>query len=279
MSKSTCFSRWSFKKKNIIEAISCYKKAEEKLYIVDDEIEKAEFHFRLAHFYYYIKKSYLSLNYALYAKDIYKRFPTYKQRCITCEFIIGGNLIDNTNYNEASIVLLNALKGADTLYDNMLTSLALCNLGICFLKQGSYNSAAEYLSKAINLFTDQNSTRLPKAIYNLMHVRIKQNRLVDAFNLYEKGMLYSKELEDQEYMVKLNFLKGLYLEQPINESIINETFLYLETVNKFSDMSEMALEVADFYNENKCYDKSVIYYEISRKAENNIKKGENFYEN
>ncbi|MGF9750559.1 hypothetical protein ABEW90_04990 [Bacillus subtilis] len=55
-----------FRRKELTTAISAYQITEKKLFEVEveDEIERAEFFFKVSHVYYYMKQTYFSLNYA-----------------------------------------------------------------------------------------------------------------------------------------------------------------------------------------------------------------------
>lgn len=52
---------YEFDKREFISAITYYKQAEKKLSFVADHIEQAEFYFKIAEAYYYMKQTYFSL--------------------------------------------------------------------------------------------------------------------------------------------------------------------------------------------------------------------------
>lgn len=53
---------YEFDHKEYVEAISYYRKAEEELTAVSDEMEQAEFHYKIADAYYQIDQHFVSLN-------------------------------------------------------------------------------------------------------------------------------------------------------------------------------------------------------------------------
>ena len=68
---------YAFIQRRYIEAISYYKHAEHQLILVTDEIEKAEFYYKIAEVYYHMKQTYFSMHYAKKARDIYKKHQLY----------------------------------------------------------------------------------------------------------------------------------------------------------------------------------------------------------
>lgn len=72
---------YHFREKELILAMKYYKDAETQLNAFDcDEVEKAEFFFKLSEIYYYMKQTYFSMYYANRAYKLYLKYPTYGQR-------------------------------------------------------------------------------------------------------------------------------------------------------------------------------------------------------
>lgn len=56
-----------------------------------DKIDKAEFFFKMSEVYYYMKQTYVSMDYARQAFEIYSEQTTYDIRMIQCQSLFGAN--------------------------------------------------------------------------------------------------------------------------------------------------------------------------------------------
>ncbi|MGG3625572.1 Rap family tetratricopeptide repeat protein [Bacillus gobiensis] len=269
---------YHLKQRDYLTAIGCYKNAETKLKEVKDEIERAEFHLKIAEAYYYMQQTPFSMNYAMQALEIFKQYDLYTIKRVQCRFIIGGNLIDVLNYDKAKEFFREALMETKNLKekDLHLQATAYFNLGLCSFYENDYENALENYLFAADIYEEQTSFFLPKVFLNLMRVRIKQNQFKEAENLYEKGIDYAIRLKDEECHAKFMLFKATYLQY--DEQLIIESFQYFESKNLFSDLEELSLDVANYYTENQNFDKANSYYRKAIFARQQIQKGECHYE-
>ncbi|CAM4407509.1 hypothetical protein BAMA111019_23485 [Bacillus manliponensis] len=66
-----------------------YEKAEGFLKYVSDQLEQAEFYFKLATFHYDIQQALESIKYATKAKDMYSNYEGYELNVAFCDNILG----------------------------------------------------------------------------------------------------------------------------------------------------------------------------------------------
>ncbi|MGG1240707.1 hypothetical protein ABE210_20650 [Bacillus sonorensis] len=87
---------YQFDQKNFLKAIDFFRITEQKLANIDDEIEKAEFHYHLSIVYYKIRQNYFSLSHAEKAFDSFKAHGSYLAKTLKCEMVIAANEADLT---------------------------------------------------------------------------------------------------------------------------------------------------------------------------------------
>ncbi|KAA6453472.1 response regulator aspartate phosphatase [Bacillus swezeyi] len=269
---------YEFKQKQFVKAIGCYKVAEQKVSALEDEVEKAEFFYKLAEIYYYINQRYLSINYATMASDIFNKYETLKEKKIFCDFIIAGNWVESMKYKDALASLATALEDAKQIENSHLTASAHFNLGNCYFYQGSYREASKHMDSALSIFEQERSSYVPKVLYNLMYVRLKQENHGGASEYYEKGIKSAASLGDEEHAAKLHILHSLYLNGGDREAV-ESGFHYLESKHLYAAVEELALDAAQYYNQIERLNDSIFYYEKGAQARRKIQRGDALYEN
>ncbi|KKB74700.1 MULTISPECIES: tetratricopeptide repeat protein [Bacillus] len=268
---------YEYNNHDYIKAISFYRRAEKKLRHVEDEIERAEFHFKMAEIFYHMKQSHVSMNYALQAIETYQAHETYKVRRIQCEFVIAGNYDDLESSEKALPHLENALKLVREESQRILEGHTFYNLGNCYYKMGKADQAAEYFHKAVVIYKEETSDTLTKACFSLAlaYFKLKQNE--QAHDIFNEGFKIAQQSNDAIYISKYHFLQALYINEDGMDSL-SETFQLLESRKMYPDIEDLALEAAEYYNEIGLLSDSVYFYQIVFNARKQIKKGDWSYE-
>ncbi|MFJ5963296.1 tetratricopeptide repeat protein [Bacillus sp. NPDC093026] len=273
---------YAFIQRRYIEAISYYKHAEHQLILVTDEIEKAEFYYKIAEVYYHMKQTYFSMHYAKKARDIYKKHQLYGKRSIQCDFVMAGNLIDVSQYQKALPYLEKALKVCEALEIQECMSyfkaMALNNLGTCHYSMGTYHTASVFFEQAISLYQKDQASTMMKSLFSLALTRFKLGDIEQAIQAVTEGMKQASLLEDEIYQLKFQFLQALYMEKNNCEKLISALF-GLKRKKMFADLEELALDAANYYKERDMYKESSTFFEIVIEARTHIQKGDEMYEN
>ncbi|MBT2574640.1 tetratricopeptide repeat protein [Bacillus sp. ISL-51] len=249
---------YEFKQKNFISAISHYKHAEEKLEYVEDDIEKAEFLYKISEVYYHIKQTFFSMNYAGQALDIYKKYELYGMRRVQCKFIIAGNLMDAQQHEKALEYLECALEHAERLDDDYMIAAAHYNIGHCMYSLGDFCKAADYFEKAAAVFEAHSFQQVIQAVFSLTHIYFKAEKYSEAAASYERGIKSAADWGDDIYLTKFCLIKELYGGDG-GQDLLKELFDKLESKQLLADTEELLQDAAHFFHKRENY-KAASYF-------------------
>ncbi|MCY8082541.1 response regulator aspartate phosphatase RapA [Bacillus inaquosorum] len=268
---------YEFKQKMFVSAMMYYKRAEKNLALVSDDIEKAEFAFKMAEIFYNLKQTYVSMSYAVQALETYQMYETYTVRRIQCEFVIAGNY-DDMQYPERALPHLElALDLAKKEGNPRMISSALYNLGNCYEKMGELQKAAEYFEKSVSICKSEKFDNLPHSIYSLTQVLYKQKNDAEAQKKYREGLEIARQYSDELFVELFQFLHALYGKNIDTESV-SHTFQFLEEHMLYPYIEELAHDAAQFYIENGQPEKALSFYEKMVHAQKQIQRGDCLYE-
>lgn len=269
---------YEFRRKELISAISAYRIAESKLSEVEDEIEKAEFFFKVSYVYYYMKQTYFSMNYANRALKIFREYEEYAVQTVRCQFIVAGNLIDSLEYERALEQFLNSLEISKESNIEHLIAMSHMNIGICYDELKEYKKASQHLILALEIFEKSKHSFLTKTLFTLTYVEAKQQNYDVALTYFRKGRFIANKSDDKEYSAKFKILEGLFFSDGETQ-LIKNAFTYLASRKMFADVENFSIEVADYFHEQGNLMLSNEYYRMSIEARRKIKKGEIIDEN
>ena len=143
---------------------------------MEDDIEKAEFLYKISEVYYHIKQTFFSMNYAGQALDIYKKYELYGMRRVQCKFIIAGNLMDAQQHKSVGIPRMR-LEHAERLDDQYMIA-AYYNIGHCMYSLGDFCKAAEDFERAAAGFEAHSFRQVIQAVFSLTHIYFKTENTV-----------------------------------------------------------------------------------------------------
>ncbi|MDA1475950.1 Rap family tetratricopeptide repeat protein [Bacillus changyiensis] len=262
---------YHFRQKEILHAIHYYKNAEAQLESFDcEEVEKAEFYFKLSETYYYLKQTYLSMYYANRAYHIYLDYPTYGQRRVQCQFMIACNWLDKFQPEKALHHNNQALTNAKELKVDHLIGSSHVNIGLCYNQLEELNKAENHITKAVELYKNDQPSYLPKALFNLSYIKARLGKRAEAEDLYFECKAKAEELGDREYLTKLNLIYGLYISFDVD--LLRETFNSLNKIGMYADMEEYGVVVAEFLQEKDMLRDSLEFYRKVVEAKRQIQK-------
>ncbi|MCY8609861.1 hypothetical protein MOD72_11810 [Bacillus haynesii] len=251
-------------------AIDLFKAAESKLNCIEDELEVAEFHYRIGTTYYHMKSTILSESHLNQALKIYNKHEDYNRRRLTCGITLALNYIDQFKFNKAERELTECAKTAVSLGDRILFGISVFNLGYLRLKQDNIEDAVSYIEQSLAI--DELKENAPFAylhgVYEATRSYFKLGNFDRALEWLQEGFLQSTE--QKTFFLKFKTLHYLYVLE--DNKKVAECVELLEKMESYVDLESLALDVAHHLSEQEDYKNSIRYYELSIKATRHILK-------
>lgn len=260
--------QYEFRNKNYIDAINFYKIAEDKLKKIPDEIEHAEFHYKIAEAYYQIFQNFFSMSHAEKALNSFKSNEQYTYRQLNSELLLALNKVDLLRYKEADQHYENIIKKAQETGDFYTKSLAHHNIGISYDKRGYLPQAESHLLKAIDIPEHRESRNTIRTYYMLSKVCFKSGKTDKALVWYKKAWNLAEENNEDEYRAKLMILDALYNNSHINN--IHHAMKYLEKKHLWIDIAELSREIGNHLKNKGNITQAVKYYEHALTAKDEL---------
>lgn len=265
-----------FSKKEYVQAIQYYKIAERQLALVVDEIEQAEFHFKVAEAYYIMKQTHVSMHHIIKALEIYDRYDLYKVRKIQSLFVIAGNYDDFKRYEKSLPHLHKALDLAEEINDQRLIAKTYLNLGNTYDRQQDYIKAASFYKKGLDKMSENNEDIKPRLFFSLSWTLFKSDNTREALDYIAKGIKSATAENNLFYKTLLNSLKTIYVDEGIEN--VRKMFKGLEEKKLYPYIEEFALSLANLYEKRNDSERVADYYRTAIEAQTEIQKGECLYE-
>lgn len=250
--------------KSYQEAVTQYRSAENYLPFIDDEVEKAEFYYQISGTYYYVVHTWESINYLQKAKSLYFKIEGYEKRKASCSVGLGLNLIDIKQYEQAEVELLQALDIAVKTDDKELKKYIYHNLGLFYSNQNLSSIAIRYLKEIESTGFQEDHPGYLRNIFLLAQEYCKIGDIKSALPYYEIGIAYSKNTNDEEYLIKFSILDAIYFKQDkdyLQNTLING-IKFFQKNNMWASVQWYSEILAErFYHEKK-YKKASDYYAL-----------------
>ncbi|MEF7557862.1 Rap family tetratricopeptide repeat protein [Bacillus thuringiensis] len=245
------------------EANEYFGKAEKLLMYVPAEVEKAEFNYRLASFYYQTYKPLPSISYANKAKDFFSKTNRYNINIALCENVLGLTCIQIRQFEQAEEHLHKAIDIIKELNNTELLLRIRNNLGWLYASQSLSELAIRHLSEV--------TEHLPnhyKAIFLQAreYYKLGEHNKVDT--LIEKGLAACTKIENKEYIHRFNILKEMNTgsDSLTLESVVLEGISYFEAENLTRCVQEYTEILATMFYKEANEKKASRYFYMSNEA-------------
>ncbi|KRE19635.1 aspartate phosphatase [Bacillus sp. Root920] len=273
------YGMYEFENYEYLNAITFYKRAEKKLSLVSDDIERAEFNYKMAEIYYHMKQTHMSMHHIAQAIQCYREKDTYTVREIQCSFVIGLNYIDMGCPEKAIPHFQHALEKAADNSTKRLKGSALYNLGLSYFHNNNLSMAIKYFNESIHSFKEQGYEHLSKILDPLVMLTksyFKDNQSDLGLYALNYGIELAEKLKDDIFINTFIMLKSLYIDNNVNR--ITESMAYLESKSFFANLEDLAKDAAKHYNKAGDIERSNEFYEKILYFQHQIKRGDCLYE-
>lgn len=273
------YGMYEFENYEYLNAITFYKRAEKKLSLVSDDIERAEFNYKMAEIYYHMKQTHMSMHHIAQAIECYREKDTYTVREIQCSFVIGLNYIDMGCPEKAIPHFQHALEKAADNSTKRLKGSALYNLGLSYFHNNDLSTAIKYFNESIHSFKEQGYEHLNKILDPLVMLTksyFKNDQRALGLYALNYGLELAEKLKDDIFINTFVMLRSLYIDN--NENRIKESMAYLESKSFFANLEDLAKDTVKHYNKAGDIERSNEFYEKILYFQHQIKRGDCLYE-
>ncbi|ANC19220.1 aspartate phosphatase [Bacillus cereus] len=251
---------------NYMEAMEQFEEAERLLEYIPNDIEKAEFNYKLGELYYHLQQPLLTIKHVMKAKDIYKKYEDYVINQIECDTILGLASVTLSQFEQGEELFVKCLDMAKKHNCTRLITLIQYNLGFLYAKQGISATAIRHL---MDVYKSEKPYH--KTIFLLAREHFKINEIEQAQEFLTQGF----ELADVEYTHHLRILRAQYDENYKQnlETTIADGLDYFESQKLYGFMEEYSGILAKKLYQEGNHEKASQYFNISYDAKELLQKG------
>ncbi|OTY16924.1 aspartate phosphatase [Bacillus thuringiensis serovar xiaguangiensis] len=251
---------------NYMEAMEQFEEAERLLEYIPNDIEKAEFNYKLGELYYHLQQPLLTIKHVMKAKDIYKKYEDYVINQIECDTILGLASVTLSQFEQGEELFVKCLDMAKKHNCTRLITLIQYNLGFLYAKQGISATAIRHL---MDVYKSEKPYH--KTVFLLAREHFKVNEIEKAQEFLTQGF----ELADVEYTHHLRILRAQYDENYKQnlETTIVDGLDYFESQKLYGFMEEYSGILAKKLYQEGNHEKASQYFNISYDAKELLQKG------
>ncbi len=255
------------------KALEQFNLAKKYLEDIDQQLDIAEFHYKLGSVHYDQQQTVLSVNYLNQAIETYKeKSINLEERIIGCELLLGLNYVDIKQFDLAEVHFHNALGLVKKLGNLDLEIMVLHNLGLFYAEQQLSEAAIRYLKKVLEHKSYEYHLR---AVFLITKEYLKAQEYANAQEWFDHGLSLSSKNNDQSYLYKFNLLYELYLSDSNNDhSLFEEGISYFKSEEMYAVVEDYSVQIAEYFRKREDYKQSTKYYAEAYKAKEQINKME-----
>lgn len=239
-----------------------FEKAEALLALVPDEVEKAEFHYKVANYYYHVRQPVLAIHYAKKAKEFFEGQFGYDLNVAACQNVLGLAYTLLKQFKEAEVNFLSALNTVQKMNQEQRAVLIRYNLGLLYSEQQNQSEAAiSFLEKVY-----EKRFKLHKTAFLLAREYYKTNKKDAASHFIEEGLKHCRAANNEEYRFHFHILAAFHYAHQDDlelESAIKEGISYFEREELWGYVQDYSEQLAEHFYTKGNYEKSSDYFHLA----------------
>ncbi|MBY6036798.1 tetratricopeptide repeat protein [Fictibacillus nanhaiensis] len=251
------------------EAKMHYRLAENLLKQFPDDIEKAEFNYKVATFYYHIRQPLHAVNHALKAKEFFENKKGYEIKIAGCENIVGLASTSLKQYREAEENFLSALTILNNygLHIEQFDLMIRYNLGLLYAEQNLSEKAITHLK---NAFEDEGSDYKTTFLIAREYLKLGDRDVADEW--ISRGSKIAGELQNEEYEHHFAILRVFnHLSHPEQlEETIEAAITFFDSQHLWGYIQDYAEKVASEFYKVQHHEKASKYFHLALEAKSHL---------
>ncbi|OJE37688.1 histidine kinase [Bacillus proteolyticus] len=255
---------------NYISAKELYEEAEKKLLQLPDELEHAEFYFKLSTFSCHKQQYVLALKQVSMAKEIYAKHRDFELNIGYCDNLYGLTCIHLKEYELAEEYLISALDVFKRLGEEHASLYSRHNLAFLYGSQNLSELAIRYISEV-----NEKSPNNYKALFIEAREHFKLKNKETANTLIEKALTICGELKNEEFYHRLMILKSMNDNLAANEfeNIVLKGIEYFNREELYENIEKYEESLAlKYYEEGNTLKASEYFYSSSQSRKKAIER-------
>ncbi|UZJ79476.1 tetratricopeptide repeat protein [Fictibacillus sp. KU28468] len=233
---------------NYLEAKLHYQLAEKMLNQFPDDIEKAEFNYKVATFYYHTRQPLLAVRHAIKAKEYFEDKSGYEVKLAGCENIIGLASTSLKQFREAEHHFLTALDilRVYNLKKEPFELKIRYNLGLLYAEQ---NLSEKAIAQLTEVFEDKATDYKTTFLIAREHVKLRNHDIADDWII--QGLKIARDAQNEEYIHHFSILSEYNQSSSAEqlEQTAAAAIPYFQSVQLWGFVQDYAEKLAsEFYN-------------------------------
>lgn len=243
-----------------------FEKAHELLVYVHDDVEKAEFHYRIAVFCYHTCKLTDAMNYAAKGREVFLSKDGYEINVASCENILGLVSLELQQFEMAEEYFVSAIGIMKKNNQDQLVQKIKHNLGLMYADQALPHVAIRYL--------EESKIENYRTMYLLAREYYKLDMKEKAVDYINKGIDFCRVQPNEEYTHHLTILRAKIESVGIEslEPVIRLGIEYFKKEGLLHYVVEYAEEMAMRFCNEGADQKVSEYFRIAYEAKQELKK-------